>query len=143
MPNPICRGIVIITLPVLLLFAACTTTVTYQKDPVFSEPKDSLRLHLWNLVGTDSINASGKEISINGFTTSQFELQVINSKKIPENDDEMKMLARSIAVEIRNALKDKNEYQKYAIIFAKVEYKSEHYISRTIRGQSFTVKELN
>jgi hypothetical protein len=37
----------------------------------------------------------------------------------------------------------KNEFQHYTIIFAKVEYKSEHYINRTLRGQSFKAEELN
>ena len=110
-----------IGLVLLLLFAACTTTITKTKNPEFGIPMDSLAGQINGLVTSQHVNLDGKQITTNGKDSSALEVDIINGRDIPQDDDHMKALGRSIAVDVHNALKDKNEYRAFLVLFVKVD----------------------
>lgn len=105
----------------ILLFAACTTTVTKTKNPVFSVPMASLARQLDSLVPGGHKNLIGRSITTNGKDSSILEVDIINGRNLPTADAQKKELGRSIAIGIRNELKDKNEYKAFSVVFVKVD----------------------
>jgi hypothetical protein len=108
-----------------LLFAAaltaCTTTIKKRKDPVFAVPTDSLVAGLNSIVTCQHFNLDGEDISVNGKDSSELEIDVINGKDIPNDNDSMKVLGQPIAALLKNALKDKGEYDRFSVYFVKVD----------------------
>jgi len=125
----------------IFLFAACTTTVTRTKNPVFDIPMDSLARQIKTLITFQHVNLDGRSITTNGKDSSVLEVDIINGRDIPTGDAQKKDLGRSIAVGIRNALKDKNEYKALLVLFVKVDSGSA-VTKRTWSGFSYPVKEL-
>jgi hypothetical protein len=131
---------VFIILGWMLVAAACTTTVTRRKQPVFAESVDSLAARLNQLVTCQHFNADGSEVTTNGKKKTELELDVINGKDIPEGDLKM-ALARKLGVELKKALKDTGEYDEYKILFMKVKV-SGGLTSRSWEGKVFKSSEL-
>jgi len=130
-----------ICLMLLFLLFACTTTVTRTKNPVFAAPVDSLQIRLNELVVCEHINLDGQEVVTNGKRSAQIEIDVLNGKDIPEDQDHIKILAHSVAVAVKEALKDKNEYDSYTVLFVK-ETPSSSVTTRTWKGKTFKSQEL-
>ena len=128
-------------LVILFLFVACTTRITKIKNPVFATPIDSLQTGLNALVVSEHINIDGKEITTNGKPSSELEIDIINGRNIPGDTTGRKALAHSLAVELKNALKDKNEYDNYTVLFVKV-VSSGAMTKRSWIGQEFKSGEL-
>jgi hypothetical protein len=103
------------------MLLACTTTVTRSKNPVFAAPMDSLQAGLNRLIVFEHINLDGEEVTTNGKPSTRLQIEVLNGKDIPENGDRLKALAHSLAAGVKDALKDKNEYENYTVLFVKVE----------------------
>jgi hypothetical protein len=120
---------------------ACTTTITRTKDPVFHSGMDSIQIDLAKMVTYENINLNGKEISTNGKVATELEVDILNGKGIPADDNEMKKLGKSIAAELKKALKDKNEYDTYKVLFVTRET-SGGVIRRTWKGSAFKSEEL-
>lgn len=130
-----------ICVPLLLVFLACTSTITKTKSPVFASPIDSLQARLNGLIACEHINLLGKEVTTNGKPSTQLEIDILNGKDIPEDDDRMKILAHSLAFKVKEALKDKNEYDNYTVLFVKVE-SSSSVTKRSWKGNTFKSAEL-
>ena len=130
-----------ICLTLLLMFFACTTTVTRTKNPVFAAPIDSLQARLNGLVVCEHFNLDGQEVSTDGQRSTQIEIDVLNGKGIPEQPDSMNILAHSLAIAVKEALKDKSEYDKYTVLFMKVE-SSSSVTTRSWKGKTFKSAEL-
>ena len=105
----------------VLLFAACTTTITRTKNPEFGISLDSLGGQINGLVTSQHVNLDGKQITTNGKDSSVLEVDIINGRGIPADDSHMKTLGRSIAADVHNALKDKNQFKAFVVLFVKVD----------------------
>ena len=73
-------------------------------------------MHL--LVRCEHFNLDGSEVTTNGKKQTQLQVDVINGENIPA-DDSWQVLARSVALEVKKALKDTGEYEQYNIRFVK------------------------
>lgn len=112
------------TFGLILVFAACTTTITRTKNPEFLISMDSLGGQLSELVASQHVNLDGRQITTNGKDSSVLEVDVINGRGIPADDDHMKTLGRSIAADVHSALKDKNQFKAFLVLFVKVDTSS-------------------
>jgi hypothetical protein len=120
--------------------AACTTTITRVKEPVFAESTDSLAVRLNQYVSCQHIHVDGKEVTTNGKKKTELEVDLINGKNIPEGDA-MVALARQVGSEVKKALKDTAEYEEYKILFMKVK-ETNGLTERTWNGKVFKSAEL-
>jgi hypothetical protein len=125
----------------LLIFGSCTLTTTKQKDPLFSESPDSLRSELNQLVVCQNFNVDGKEIMTERKTSSVLEIDVVNGRGIPPNEDQMAALGKRIAAKIKEALQDKNEYNAYKVLFVAVR-ENGSVTQRKWRGKIFQSNDL-
>lgn len=132
--------------PILLicftvLLASCTTTTTKTKNPVLNDIH-KVEKELTALVTAENINLNGKEITTNKKTTTELEVSITNGQNIPTNDDQRKVLGKSIAIAVKKNLKDQNEFGTYTVLFiTKVE--SNGVTKRTWIGDVFSSAELN
>lgn len=125
----------------LFFLTACTTTITKLKNPEFAVPVDSLSAAIHGMVTSEHINVVGKTITTNGKDSTSLEITVINGKDIPKDQMEEKALGRGIAVDVHNALKDKNEYKALLVIFMKVD-SGETVTKRTWTSFEFPAADL-
>src|SRR5580658_3225571 len=102
------------------LLVGCTTTIKKRKDPVFNVSTDSLNAGLVNLVTCEHITLDGEDINTNGKDSSELEIDIINGKDIPKDNDSLKALGRPIALLIKDALKDRSEYDRFSVYFVVV-----------------------
>ena len=133
--------ILIVISSLILLTTSCTTTTTKTKNPSFSGTTDSLQVDLNKLVSCEHINLDGKEISSNGKTTSELEIDIINGQGIPSDENQMDDLGKQIVLVIKNALQDKNQYDTYTVLFV-VRKESGGVTRRTWKGKVFKSQEL-
>lgn len=124
-----------------LMLLSCTTTVTRTKKPVFAAPMDSLQTGLNRLIACEHITLEGEEVSTNGKPSTRLQIEILNGKDIPENGDRLKALAHSLAAGVKDALKDKNEYGNYTVMFVKVE-SSGSVTKRNWKGVTFRSGDL-
>lgn len=129
-----------LALSAALLTAACTFTVNREKPPVLAEPTDSLQAGLNQLVVCEHFNLDGKEATTNGKKKSQLVIDVINGKNIP-NGDSMTALAKAIGLEVKKALKDTGEYDRYNVRFVAVKVDGS-LTTRNWISKEFTSAEL-
>jgi hypothetical protein len=125
----------------LTLLAACTFTTKRIKDPQLATSADSLSRSIGQYVSCEHINLDGKEITSNGKTTSELEIDIINGKNVPTDTARMRSVGRSIASIVRSGLQDVNEYDHYKVLFVKVE-SSGIETKRTWTGMSYKADEL-
>jgi len=125
----------------ITLIVSCTTTTTKTKNPVFSKPTNSLQVDLNKLVSCEGINLDGKEINTDGKINTELEIDITNGQNIPTDENQMNDLGKHIAVEIKEALQDKAEYQTYKVLFI-TKTESAGVTSRTWKGKIFKAEEL-
>lgn len=128
----------LLLLPVL----SCTMTTTTRIDPDFRLSIDSLQTQLNGIVTCENINLVGTGISTNGKNpTSELEIAIKNGKNIPDDPDQNETLAKQIAIVVKSALNNQNQFDRYKVLF--VVEKGEGSISkRTWKGKVFTSNEL-
>jgi hypothetical protein len=108
-------------LAMMLLLISCTTTITKTKEPKFNATPDSLSVTLNKLVTCQHINVKGEEITTNGKTQSEMEIDIINGKQIPDVGPALRSLGKTIASAIKMALTNKNDFDSYKVLFVKQE----------------------
>ncbi|MGC4037281.1 MAG: hypothetical protein QM764_15080 [Chitinophagaceae bacterium] len=123
------------------LFASCTMTTTKSKTPTFNKPTDSLQIELNKVVSCEGINLDGKEITRNGKTNSELEIDVTNGQNIPSDENQMSNLGRQVAIIIKASLQDKSEYDSYKVLFI-TKKESGGVTQRTWKGKIFKAQEL-
>lgn len=121
--------------------ASCTMTTTKTKAPVFSIETEQLQKDLNQLVSCENINLDGKEVSTNGKINSELEVDIVNGKDIPSDDDQMISLGKLIASDLKKSLKDPNQYNTYKVLFIK-KHTDSGVTQRTWRGKIFKSEEL-
>lgn len=134
------KALSFVTLTILIV-VSCTTTTTKTKNPVFSKSTDSLQAHLNKLVSCQGINLGGTEVTTNGKTTTELEIDLTNGQNIPTGENQMNALGKQIAAEIKEALQDKAEYQTYKVLFI-TKTEDGAVTSRTWKGKIFKSEEL-
>ena len=98
---------------------SCTFTTSRTKNPEFRITADSLVINLNKLVTCKHYNLDGTEKKTNGKISDELEIDIINGRDIPSADDPMKALGKSIASEVKLALKRPDEYMIYKVLFVK------------------------
>lgn len=124
-----------------MLLASCTTTTTKTKNPTFNKSTDSLQMELNKLVSCQGIDLDGKEITTNGKVSSELEIDITNGQNIPSDENQMNNLGKQIAVVIKGALQDKNEYDTYKVLFI-TKKENGSVTQRTWEGKIFKSQEL-
>jgi hypothetical protein len=124
-----------------MLVAGCTITTTKTKNPAFSKSTDALQSELNKLVSCENINLDGKEITTNGKSSSELEIDITNGQNIPADENQMNDLGRQIAIIIKSSLQDKNEYDTYKVLFV-VKKGDGDVTQRTWKGKIFKSVEL-
>ncbi len=121
--------------------ASCTMTTTTTKSRVFRITTEQLQKDLKQLVSCEDVNLNGKEISTNGKTKSELEIDIINSRDIPVDDDQMIFLGKLIASDLKKSLKDQNQYDSYKVLFVKKQTDG-GVTQRSWKGKVFNADEL-
>ena len=121
--------------------ASCTMTTTTAKNPVFSVTNEQLQKELNQLVSCENINLDGKETKTNGVINSELEIDIVNGKDIPADDDQMISLGKLIASDLKRSLKDQTQYNTYKVLFVKKQTDGEM-TQRSWRGKVFKSDEL-
>jgi hypothetical protein len=88
-----------------------------------------------------NFNFNGKEVTTNKKATSELEISVTNCESVPKEDEKMVALAKIIAKEIKQSLKDSNEYDTYKVLFV-TKTESGSVTKRNWVGQLFNSSEL-
>lgn len=131
----------------LLLFilitwiSSCTSTITSSKAPVFRLDDTTMQKDIAKLISCENINVYGTEINTNGKISSDLEISIVNGKSVPADQDQMIALAKTIAMYIKKALKDKNEYTEYKVLFV-VQRDNNGVTTRNWTGKVFKTEEL-
>jgi hypothetical protein len=132
---------ILITSLIAAVFAGCITTIVSPKGPEFAIPADSLRKSLGALMACEDSNLTGTEVVTNGKPNAVLELDIINGRNIPADDRPGKALAKAVASVLKKALKDKNEYDTYKVLFVAVK-SSGSATTRSWKGFTFKTTEL-
>ena len=107
---------------IYLSLLSCTTTITRNKDPEFNTAISVLQQDLNDLVVFESFNFRGTETNTNGKINSELEISIKNGKNIPfDENTKLKALCKSIAIRVKQALKDQNSYDEFTVLFVKQE----------------------
>jgi hypothetical protein len=118
------RFVSIVSYMVLLAFLfSCTFTTTKHKDPTFTTSLDSITNDITSLVVCENISLDGTEVITNGHSSGNLSIQLINSRNLPTDSSEITSIEKRIAKEIKDNLKDKNEYDTYSVYFISKETK--------------------
>lgn len=126
---------------IALFIVSCTTTTTKTKDPIFSKSTNDLEVELKKLVSSEGINLDGKEITTNGKTSSELQIDIKNGQNIPIDKNQMNELGRQIAIVVKNALQDKNEYNTYKVLFVTIKEEGAS-TQKDWKGKIFESEEL-
>ena len=100
-----------------ILLSGCNFSTTQPKDPQFTKDKATISGELRNMVTCGPINMYGYTIITNGkAVNTQLSIEFINPTNADDNQNE---LGKKIATQLRQDLKDTNEYSSYKITFIK------------------------
>lgn len=80
---------------------------------------DSISKDINTIIFTPETNINGKQISSNGKTITEMTINLINSNDLPADASEQSLLGRYIATLLKNALKDRNEFTDYKVLFTR------------------------
>jgi hypothetical protein len=141
MPRRICNWKICICLFLVGFAVACTMTVTKTKNPIFLVGMDSIRIDMNKILAFEHIGLVGRETDKNGKLSSELEVDIINGKNIPGDDSAMRILGNSIASDLKKALKDKNEYDTYKVLFV-IQEMANGTTKRSWKGDVFKSEEL-
>ncbi len=65
----------------------------------------------------EGIQLGGQVQNVNGKKTTALVLQVQNAKHLPQETEQVTVLAKQLATRLKHALKDTSAYQQYQVIF--------------------------
>ena len=130
-----------ILLAVLSIFISCTFTTTKTENPEFVDDINLVGKKLDSIISCTNFNFNGRKVTKNKKTTSEIEISVTNCQDVPVDENNMKALAKIIATEIKQNLKDANQYDIYQVLFV-TKTESGGIIKRNWVGQVFNSAEL-
>ena len=129
-----------LALMAVTLAAGCTITTTNKTTPVFDEGTDKLQASLNKLVTFEDVNIDGSEVT-NGKAGAELEIDVINGQNIPADKNKMNDMARQIAIVVKDALDDKDQFESYKVLFVTKKI-TKGLTEKTWRGKVFKLGEL-
>jgi hypothetical protein len=111
----------IILFVVILMLSSCkiTTTTTKEKAPEFYVGLTAIESSLKTLINFQSANIVGFEKKTNDVITTGIQIKIINGVNLPTEENEIKNLAKKIAIQIKYAVKNQNEFKSYEVSFVK------------------------
>jgi len=102
-----------------ILFIGCTFTTTKTIEPKFRDGIESMQPRLEALLTCEHINVTGIQITVDGKTDRKLEISILNPVDLPQNNNDLKKLARSVAREFKNQLVNRGEFNIFKIFFIK------------------------
>ncbi|HEY0356449.1 MAG TPA: hypothetical protein VGC29_09605 [Flavisolibacter sp.] len=124
----------------IALLTGCTFTTTKPKDPVFKDAT-AVKKELVYLVDAEAINLNGKEVTSNKETKTEVEINIINGRNIPHNDEEKRVLGKSIAYSVKRNLQNPADFQTYIVRFT-TENKNGPVTNSSWKSMAFDGSEL-
>jgi len=101
----------------ILIIEGCTKTTTREKNPEFKVDLQILDENLKKLIDFQHANISGVEKITNAKTTTELQLRITNGINLPTGSSELEKLANTIAAQLRQELKNENDFMKIRIFF--------------------------
>ncbi|HTR31738.1 MAG TPA: hypothetical protein VMH27_20840 [Puia sp.] len=98
-------------------YAAADLVLRKPKDPVFARSTDSLYVSLYRLVACKQFRTRGWIFSRGDERSSELDIEVVDSKSLPGEDDGLRALGERIAADSKRALADTMEYGVYKVSF--------------------------
>jgi hypothetical protein len=117
-------------------YKAGDLTVRKSKPPVFAGSMDSLFMKLDKVLVCEKFETGGWKVIRNDESSSEMYIKIINSKKVPEEDDRLVTFGKLIAGDFKRALADTTEYGVYKIYFVTEQGDSSQEKSRIVTLRS-------
>ena len=110
---------IIILFIAILMDSGCTitTTTTKEKSPEFEVGIAEIESSLKTLIDFQSTNIAGFEKRTNNVITTGIQIKIINGINLPTEENEIKNLAKKIAIQVKKAVKNQNEFMSYEVSF--------------------------
>ena len=135
-------GIVAMVLAIsVFMLPGCTVTTTREKKPEFKVGNDTLQHNLNTLLTFEHANVNGIEKKTNGKTETNLEIDIINGANIPSDDVQLKALGKTIALQLKQELKNPNEYGTYEVFFV-IQKTDKSVTNRSYRSIKYTSEEV-
>jgi hypothetical protein len=126
----------------IVLFAiSCTFTTTRMKSPEFKIDLKAIANNLVTLVDFKHVNFSGRESKSGKQVNSELEIDIINAVNIPADETKLQQLEKAIASQIKQELKDPQEYNTYKVLFVTQQTEGKR-TTGTYKGSVFQSKDL-
>lgn len=139
--HKLCFAISFKVLLLSLALAGCNFTTTKVKNPDFKIDMEEVETNLKKSVTCEHIIITGAEINTNGKNTSKLIVQVINYSNIPSDEIQIKELGKSIALQLKQELKNQNDFNVYEVFFVTKETNGA--LTKTnSKGTSFKSEDL-
>jgi hypothetical protein len=129
----------VISITVLFL-SGCT--ITTPKQPQFIFDAGTIQTNLSTLVICEDVDVNGTQTKTNNQTSSEMEIDIINGKNIPSNEDSMAHLGKEIAAQFKLELKDSGSFNTFKVLFVTKKVDGD-VTSSTYTGRVFESAELN
>ena len=92
-------------------------TTTKEKTPEFNVGLSSIDSSLKTLVHYQHTNISGVEKTTNNKITTEIQIKIINGINLPTEKTDLESLAKRIASQIKQEVKNQNDFKNYRVFF--------------------------
>jgi hypothetical protein len=109
----------------------------YTYPPQFKIPKESIIADIQKMISAETIHIEGYMMPIGDSVSLLLNVGINNPKNLL-TDDALLDMQKRIAVLVKNALKDPNQFKVYDIGIMKSKVTSENFWSKTIEAESMS-----
>jgi hypothetical protein len=105
----------------LFIFLSCRSrTELRQKVVEFRTDASTIESSLLSIVDCEKINIEGIEAITGNTVTSKLVINITNGHDLPKAKNDLKLIAKSVAIKVQDFLIRKNDFLTYQIFFNKV-----------------------
>ena len=102
---------------VVLTFFSCSTTSSEENHPIFSATAINVHQSVDSIIHFETINISGYRTDYGNKSQSEIFVKIVNGEGLPADENKRKTMSKTIAVTVKHALKNENQYDLYFIFF--------------------------
>jgi len=106
---------ILFVITTIAVFSSCNFNRTYM--PELNGKQEAIIDSIDTKYRFENINLQGRKTSGTGGTHTSLTVDFINGKNIPSGDDKITVLAKKLAIQIRQTLKNPKEFESYIIRF--------------------------
>jgi hypothetical protein len=99
------------------LLWGCTFTTSKNKLPEFIIDNKTLGTKLDSLIICEHSSVQGLEKKTSGQVSTELIVRIVNCTNTPKSKETMNALGKEIAITIKHALKNQNDFDSYKILF--------------------------